>query len=200
MPAEGVGRDSFEKRCSERQHRKQSQMTVVIDSTSSPSPTRDVHPSSRTKQHDTRGSGGVVMHSGEDKDAEKVWGGGGGSSRQSGGSVDEEGERERESAREREEPTPTQLEEKAGLDRLLDALTPQSRCSPQKPAARGSMGGGGSRRSVRSSLSIQLGFVAGRPQCSALQCTAMHCNILHTLQLTATHCNSLQHTTCCACT
>eukprot|EP00802_Teleaulax_amphioxeia_P014598 Tamp_14667.p1 GENE.Tamp_14667~~Tamp_14667.p1 ORF type:complete len:477 (+),score=45.22 Tamp_14667:100-1431(+) len=61
-----------------------------------------------------------------------------------------------------QQPTPTEREEKEGLERLLDALTPQEQNSPQKRAStvRSSVG---FRRSMRTSLSIQLGIVPSSP-------------------------------------
>ena len=140
IAAAAAERSSFEKSSQQRRsmnERKKSPMAVVIDSQSPPT--------CRQKSVDSEEAGGTVA--------------------QAESSMNPDGQGhvgENRLMHSSQQPTPTEREEKEGLERLLDALTPQEQNSPQKRAStvRSSVG---FRRSMRTSLSIQLGIVPSSP-------------------------------------
>lgn len=152
------GSRSFETGLDRRRtsERRQSRMSVEVDSSSAPSNLGRVSPprgGSVPDSAQTGANGGSVglgcanAEKGHEREAGPVVGGS-------------------------QQATPTEREEKEGLERLLDALTPQRKPrqspkgSPHKQPAsvRSSVG---FRRSMRSSLSIQLGIVAASQAVSA---------------------------------
>ena len=142
IAAVAAERNSFEKSSQQRRcmtERKKSPMAVVVDSQSPP--TRR-----QVSVDNAEAEGGMAAH---------VEG--------SGKNADGKGEMgENRELRSSRQPTPTEKEANEGLERLLDALTPLQQISPQKRAstARSSVG---FRRSMRTSLSIQLGIVPSSP-------------------------------------
>lgn len=142
IAAVAAERNSFEKSSQQRRcmnERKKSPIAVVVDSQSPP----------------TRRQVSV--------DGEEAWGGMDAHVEASGKNADGKGDMgESRELRSSQQPTPTEKQAKEGLERLLNALTPLQQISPQKRAstARSSVG---FRRSMRTSLSIQLGIVPSSP-------------------------------------